>query len=186
MRKGTNIRWQSFVAACIVFVILEMLSFVGLDKAFTALSVFGGAPNNSLGTVMVMFFQPSHLEWLILQMLIAGIVYFVVGWLAARRSGDKQIGLSTGLWAGIFFGIISTIVSIGQSLWTFIPMLSWLSGPQMSNAADLRSFYITFELALLVSNILASFLLVGLLAGAGAGLLGGIVGLRFALSSKTS
>jgi hypothetical protein len=111
----------------------------------------------------------------VLSFLTGLAAYFVAGTLAAKQTGKVSTGTISGLWAGVFYGVIGCIISIAIFLGITLPKLL-----NQYNTAGYPSGVspATFRIGVIAGGvgvyIFGLFFAIGV--GAGIGALGGLLG----------
>lgn len=171
-------KW-SLVAAAVAWGTLYALNRTGLSQLIepSAYYFIGGSENPAM--IVSTMMQHTNWIWLACQMGVALLMYAIIGWWVTRRTGRVKDGIRTGLWAGLFFGLISFIENSISFFW-FAHFLS--SIPVTPPALSQQNVFIE-PLTLFGSRFLMSFLPLGICAGLLGGLLGGLFGMRFSALS---
>ncbi len=181
LRLGAHL-W-GFLAGCLTYMLWKSLmnytniNYLLLNRPSGTSWYFTGISN---ALAISDYFRPSALAWIGLQLGTAFLIYLVISWLVARRTGQVTTGLRVGLWAGLTFGLISTITTI----WPWLQILFF--SPNLSAYAPLGDEQAVSQeppttalLSFIGFQALIYLLLIGLGTGVVAGLLGGLAGRRF-------
>jgi hypothetical protein len=103
------------------------------------------------------------------------VAYFIAGTFASRQTGKVSTGTISGLWTGVFYGVLGCIITVVLFLTIQYPKLvnqyNTVGYPANATASE-------FQLGLVIAGvglpILGLFLAIGI--GAGIGALGGLLG----------
>ncbi|MBO0791373.1 MAG: hypothetical protein J2P36_10540 [Ktedonobacteraceae bacterium] len=170
-------KW-SLVAAAVAWGTLYALDRTDLSRLFIQPSTYyfiGLGGHEGPATVVSTMIQHTNWIWLACQMGVALLIYVIVGWWATQRTGRMRNGMLAGLWAGLFFGLISFIENSIDFLW-FAHSLSSIPAPY-SDFSQPNVF--VEQLTLFGGSFLMSFLPLGLFAG----IIGGLLGMSFSVLS---
>lgn len=178
----------SLITACLLKGILFLLSSTGyFSRYYLAITDISGIPPVTVSLIISEFTTSlartySHWDWVEgVPLAIALLFYVLVGWWTARRMGAVKTGFLAGLWAGLFYGLITFVFSTVQFLQL---MGSFSSTSHDSFAAYMYAYTFATTLTDDISGFLAGFVLFGLLAGMVGGICGGLLGRRFRVAAR--
>ncbi|MBV9231876.1 MAG: hypothetical protein JOZ18_21380 [Chloroflexi bacterium] len=183
--RGKVWMW-SLLAACIltgIFYACTAIVPFAQRGGYFSFSLLEGSPTVTSSMIISEFTTNlsrlySHLGWFSASQIgIAFLLYVLLGWWTARRTGAVTTGFLAGLWAGLFYGLIHFVISAVQ----FLLLLPTFSTSSHEGAAFRLQVYTTTIIFIdNISGFLFGFVLFGLLPG----ILGGIVGGLFGRHTK--